>query len=160
MNLKVHPIMTCRPSGEILSHSFTSQILWGDRVHQVLFFFNRCFSFFYFWSARSSLGLPWWLSGKESACNAGDVSLIPGSGRSSGGGHGNPLQYSCLKISIDRSPVGWAPVHRGRKELDTPEVIQHSHMQVFLAVCGLSPDAGSRGYSLVVEHGLHRVQAQ
>ena len=36
-------------------------------------------------------GNPWWLSGKESACNAGDVGLIPGSGRSSGKGNGNPL---------------------------------------------------------------------
>ena len=41
--------------------------------------------------------LPWWLSGEESACNAedaGDLGLIPGSGRSPGGGHDNPLQYS------------------------------------------------------------------
>ena len=40
-------------------------------------------------------GLPWWLSGKESSWNAGasgDVGLNPGSGRSPGGGHGNPLQ--------------------------------------------------------------------
>ena len=35
--------------------------------------------------------------GKESACNAGDPDLIPGSGRSPGGGHGNQLQYSCLE---------------------------------------------------------------
>ena len=35
-------------------------------------------------------------SGKESACNAGDMGLIPGSGRSPGEGSGNPLQYSCL----------------------------------------------------------------
>ena len=33
---------------------------------------------------------------KESACNEGDLGLIPGSGRSPGGGNGNPLQYSCL----------------------------------------------------------------
>ena len=33
---------------------------------------------------------------KESACNAGDPSLVPGLGRSSGEGNGNPLQYSCL----------------------------------------------------------------
>jgi len=41
----------------------------------------------------------WWLSGKESACNAGatgDARSILESGRSPGGGHGNPLQYSCL----------------------------------------------------------------
>ena len=36
-------------------------------------------------------GLPWWLSGKESACNAGDAGLIPGSGISPGGGYGNSL---------------------------------------------------------------------
>ena len=39
--------------------------------------------------------------GKESACNAGSVGLIPGSGRSPGGGHDNPLQYSCLENPMD-----------------------------------------------------------
>ena len=52
-----------------------------------------------------SLRLPWWLIGKESACNAGVAGVtvsIPGSGRSPGGGHGNPLQYSCLENPRDR----------------------------------------------------------
>ena len=40
--------------------------------------------------------------GKESACNAGDPSWIPGSGRSPGEGNGNPLYYSCLENSVDR----------------------------------------------------------
>jgi len=40
-------------------------------------------------------------AGKESACNAGDLGLIPGLGRSPGGGHGNPLQYSGLENSMD-----------------------------------------------------------
>ena len=43
--------------------------------------------------------------GKEPTCNveeAGDLGLIPGSGRSSGGGHGNPLQSSCLENPMDR----------------------------------------------------------
>ena len=51
------------------------------------------------------MGLPRWLNGKESACNArdtGDAGLIPGSGRFPGGGHGNPLQYSCLENPMDR----------------------------------------------------------
>ena len=39
---------------------------------------------------------------KESACNVGDSGLIPGSGRSPGGGNDNPLQYSCLGNSVDR----------------------------------------------------------
>ena len=54
---------------------------------------------------------------KNLPANAGDVrdmGLIPGSGRSSGGGHGYPLQYSCLEISMDRG-AWWATVHRVAK---------------------------------------------
>ena len=40
--------------------------------------------------------------GNKSACNAGDLSSIPGLGRSPGGGNGNPLQYSCLENPTDR----------------------------------------------------------
>ena len=40
--------------------------------------------------------------GKASAYNAGDLSSIPGSGRSPGEGNGNPLQYSCLENPMDR----------------------------------------------------------
>ena len=40
--------------------------------------------------------------GKASAYSAGDLGLIPGSGRSSGEGNGNPLQYSCLENPMDR----------------------------------------------------------
>ena len=43
--------------------------------------------------------------GKESACNEGDLGLIPVLGRSPGGGHGNPLQYSCWRTPMDRG--GW-----------------------------------------------------
>ena len=45
---------------------------------------------------------PRWLSGKEFTCQAGDVSLIPGSGRSPEGGSDNPLQDSCLGNRVDR----------------------------------------------------------
>ena len=47
---------------------------------------------------------------KESACNAGDLGSIPGSGRSPGEGNGNPLQYSCLENPMDRG-AWWATVH-------------------------------------------------
>ena len=48
--------------------------------------------------------------GKESACSVGDPGSIPGSGRSPGEGNGYPLQYSCLKDSMDRG--AWrATVH-------------------------------------------------
>ena len=45
-------------------------------------------------------------AGKESACNAGDLSSIPGWGRSPGEGNGNPLQYACLENPKDREPDG------------------------------------------------------
>ena len=47
-------------------------------------------------------GIPCGSDGKESACNVGDLGSIPGSGRSTGGSHGNPLQYSCLENPMDR----------------------------------------------------------
>ena len=59
---------------------------------------------------NTETGLPWWLSGKESACSAGDVGSIPGSGRSPGEGTGNPLWYSCLGNPMDRG-AWWAIVH-------------------------------------------------
>ena len=46
----------------------------------------------------------------ESACNAGDLGSIPGSGRSPREGNGNPLQYSCLENPMDRE-AWWAIVH-------------------------------------------------
>ena len=64
------------------------------------------------------MGFPGGSAGKESACNEGDLGSIPGLGRCPGGGHGHPLQYSCLENPHgQRSLVGngtW-----GRKELDT-----------------------------------------
>ena len=62
--------------------------------------------------------LPWWLSGKESTCNAGDAGLIPGLVRSPGDGNGNPLWYSCLGNPMDRG-AWWATVYEAAKELDT-----------------------------------------
>ena len=69
------------------------------------------------------LGFPGGSDGKESACNVKDLGLIPGLGRSLGlgrGGHGNPLQYSCLENPHgQRSLAGYSPW--GHKELDVTE---------------------------------------
>ena len=48
------------------------------------------------------LGLPGGSDGKESICKAEDLGLIPGLGRSPGGGHSNPLQCFCLESPMDR----------------------------------------------------------
>ena len=64
-------------------------------------------------------GLLRWLSGKESTCNAGDSGLIPGSERSPGEGHGNPLQYSCLENPTDKA--AWQASVHGVVQSDTTE---------------------------------------
>ena len=70
------------------------------------------------------VGLSQWLSSKKSAYKAGNTGLIPGSGRSPGGGHGNPLQYSRLENPMDRE--AWeATVHK-YKELVTTEATEHA----------------------------------
>ena len=56
------------------------------------------------------MGFPGGSEDKASACNAGDLGSIPGSGRSPGEGNGNPLQYSCLENPTDRG-AWWATVH-------------------------------------------------
>ena len=60
--------------------------------------------------ADFSLDFPGGSAGKESVCNAGNLGLIPGSGRSPGEGNSNPLQYSFLENSTDRGGW-WATVH-------------------------------------------------
>ena len=64
-----------------------------------------------FKSAMTSLGFPSGSDGKESAFNTRGLSLIPGLGRSLGGGNGNPLQYSCLENPMDREfrITWWVP---------------------------------------------------
>ena len=79
---------------------------------------------------RGRAVLPWALSfpcgsdGKESACNVGDPGLMPGSGKSLGEGHGNPLQYPCLENPMDGG-AWWATYNPlSRKESDTTEQLQ------------------------------------
>ena len=74
--------------------------------------------FFFCFLPPFSLDFPCGSASKESACNAGDLCLIPGLGGSSGEGNGNPLQYSGLENSMD---CPW-----GRKESDTNEWLSFS----------------------------------
>ena len=70
---------------------------------------------------------------KSLPANAGDirdVGLIPGLGRSPGGGHGNPLQYSCLENPMDRE--AWQATVLGvTKESDMTEATLHAHKLVY-----------------------------
>ena len=74
-----------------------------------------------------SIDFPGGSDGKASAYNAGDLGLIPGSGRSPEEGNGYPLQYSSLENSVDRG-AWWATVHGpwGHKESDTTERLSMS----------------------------------
>ena len=66
------------------------------------------------------LGFPGGLDGKESTCTVGDLGSVPRLGRSPGGGHGNPLQYSCLENPCGlMSLAGYSPW--GRRALDLTE---------------------------------------
>ena len=64
-----------------------------DIIYLVTYWSNK-------WEFSSLMGFPGGSDGKESACNAGDLGSIPGLGRSPGGGHGSPLQYSFLEMQI------------------------------------------------------------
>ena len=76
-----------------------------------VFCFIKCFMVFQVMDFSGSL------DSKESACNAGDLSSVPGLGGSPGEGNGCPLQYSCLENPMDRG-AWWVTVH-GVTELDT-----------------------------------------
>ena len=69
---------------------------------------------------------------KNSPAKAGDIrdmGLIPGSGRSPGGGHGNPPQYSCLENPMDRG-AWWATVHRVTESDMTERLSTHARYSV------------------------------
>ena len=70
--------------------------------------------------------------GKESVCSVGDLGLIPGSGRSPGGGHGNPLQYSCLENPWTEEPGRLQSM--GLQESDTTERLS-THMYMYISIC-------------------------
>ena len=75
------------------------------------------------------MGFPGGSVVKNPPANAEDTGLIAGSGRSSGGGDGNPLQYSCLGNPIDRGT--WQTIiHRVTKELETIEWLNNNKANI------------------------------
>ena len=108
------------------------------------------------------LGFPGVSDGKESACSAGDLSSVSGSGTSPGGGHGNPLQYSCLENPMDGG--AWRATVSGVAKSQTrlSDWAKHS---VFTGVGIWSNwEAGSwllmiRGPLAMVKKGLSQLQS-
>ena len=103
-------------SSEYLEFCFTSFVtVWLIQhylLHYELFYITAFVTLHKVFSGGSD--------SKASACNAGDLGLIPRLGRSPGGGHCNPLQYSCLENPHgQRSLVGYSPW--GHKESDMTE---------------------------------------
>ena len=79
---------------------------------------------FGYWIISLSSYFPGDSGGRESACNAGDLGSIPGSGRSPGEGNGNPLQDSCLGNPMDKG--AWQATVHGIAELGTTELTDKS----------------------------------
>ena len=82
------------PASEYLSSRAFSHVFLDDRMLTL---------------GRLFIGLPWWLSDKESACNAEDVGSVPGSGRSPEAGNGNPLVLLPGKFHGQRHFVDYSP---------------------------------------------------
>ena len=80
------------------------------------------------------VGIPGGSEVKASACNAGDLGSIPGSGRSPGEGNGNPLQYSCLENPMDRG-AWWATVHGVAKSRTRLSNLAFSTMGIYWDSC-------------------------
>ena len=87
-------------------------------------------------SSSHDWGLPGGSDGKESACHAGDLGLVPGSERSPGEGFGNPLQYSCLENPLDRGD--WQAAVHGVSKSRTRRSDLHFHL-VALSPCSVTP---------------------
>ena len=81
--------------------------------------------------------LPRWLSSKESTCNAGDVGLIPGLGKSPGGGNDNPLQYSCLENPWTEQPGRVQSM--GSQRVEHNRGTEHTHTHINLTTINGPP---------------------
>ena len=98
----------CKTETSHLIHSFTQQfLLHASCIPNIMAIVVALSTL---GILQLSMGFPGGSEGKASACNAGDLGSIPGSGRSPGEGNGNTLQYSCLENPMDRE-AWWITVH-------------------------------------------------
>ena len=122
-----------------------------------------CFLFFFFKMSIGFCRLPQWLSGKESACNAGDAASIPASGRSLEEGMATIPVFLPGESRGQRSLVGDSP--QRRKESDTTEAREQGRMQgsawfsltsllIYLSIFGCAGSSLLPGLCLVATWGL------
>ena len=97
----------------------------------------------YIMSTKSPVRLSWWLSGKGSDCQVGDLGSIPGSGRSPGEENGNPLQCSCLGNPVDRE-ARQATQSMGTQRVKHDSVTQQQQSPVNMLIPALFIIARSR----------------
>ena len=122
-----HRLWNLSPEQDHLGNSLEMQIPGSEPSHC---WFSLVWSQGVLWTSQVVLVV------KNSAVNAGDARdkcSIPGSGRSPGGGHGNPLQYSCLEHSMDRG-AWWATVHGVTKRWTRLSNSAHIHKGILQPV--------------------------
>ena len=113
--------------GNLICEPSSNSHFYADRIYcSILWAPNIYFEIANFECPLTCIELPWSSNSKKCAYDAGDQGLIPGLGRSSREGNGNPLQYSFLENSMTEKPGGlyssW-----GCKELDAAERLTHKH---------------------------------
>ena len=117
--------MDCSLPGSSIHGIFQARVLeWGAIAfsidsHGNLLYLSRSSNPVLRDTRRGGRGFPRGSVGKESACNAGDLGPIPGSGRPPGEGNGNPLQYSCLENLMLVTEESGRLQSMGSQELDT-----------------------------------------
>ena len=133
-------VKLCLDEYHILMQIFLCLLIYALVTEHLLysmncFIFNPSPSFLLRNSWYTSLyklkGFPGSPDGKESACNVGDLASVPGLRRSSGGAHGNPLQYSCLENPMDKG--AWRATVHGITKSHSWVTTEHtqSHTQQF-----------------------------
>ena len=83
-----------------------------------------------------NVGFPGGSDGKESACHMGDLGSVPGLGRSPGGGHGNPLQYSRLENPMDRG--AWRAAVHGVAQSWAAVTKQQQQLAQWTVICSIA----------------------
>ena len=172
LNLRLHLSHACICAGECGWIKIHNHVNWSH-LKFIPMDLEWMHNGVWFSCVPGPLGFPPASDGKEFACHAGDLGSIPGLGRSPGGGHGNPLQYSCLENPLgQRCLAGYSPW--AGKESDMTEqlsarvrahTLTHAHIHTSLdsprGYIRSSPQISTSGSSLVVQWlRLHAPNAQ